>query len=366
MGSLAQRVPATALRIFAAAVAVSLAFAISAALIAAAGVSPTVAFRAMLEGSVGTPYSVSVTLVRMTPVLLAGLGVALAFRARVFNIGAEGQLYLGAMAATAVALTVPVREMWILLPLAVTAGFVGGAAWALVPGYLRAYRGVSEIVVTLMFNFVAIHLTRFMLNTNIGPLGEKGAAALQSPPIPLPAQLPVLVPGTSVHAGLLLGLAAAVCLFVILRFSAAGFRVRALGASPAAASYAGIATARVTLVVMLVSGGLAGLAGASEVLGLKYRLFADFSPGYGYEAIAVALLARNNPLAVLPAAAFFAALDTGATHMQQTLGVESAVALIVQALVVLVLIAGVQLRWTRPTAVRPVAEPREGELADAP
>ena len=367
MGSLLHRMPPAVLRLLTAAAAVAVAFAISAAIIAGTGVNPVAAFRAMIAGSVGTPHSISVTLVRMTPVLLAGLGVALAFRARVFNIGAEGQLYLGAMAATAVALAVPVRQAWIALPVAVGAGFLGGAAWAAVPGYLRAYRGVSEVVVTLMFNFVAIHLTRFMVNTNVGPLGERGAAALQSPPIPPASQLPIIASGTSVHAGLLLGLAAAAVVAVVVRHTTAGFRLRSLGANPAAAAYAGMGTARVALTVMLVSGGLAGLAGATEVLGVKYRLFADFSPGYGFEAIAVALLARNNALAVVPAAGFFAALHTGAEHMQQTLGVESAVALIVQALVVLFLIAGVHGRWTRPRPLRQVSEPaRDRELIDAP
>jgi general nucleoside transport system permease protein len=327
--------------------AVALALLVSAGLLAVTGTNPVDAYRALYDGSLGSTFGLSVTLVRMTPLLLAGLGVAISFRAGVFNIGAEGQLYAGAIAATATALYLPGLPP-VVLPIAcMLAGLAGGAVWVAIPAWLRAYRGVSEVVVTLMFNFIGIYFASYLVNLDYGPLGLAGSAYPQSDVIPTRAELPIIWPTTSVHAGLLIGVFLALVLFVVIRYTPFGFRLRAVGSNPEAAQYAGIPVKRMMVAVMLISGGLAGLAGASEILGLKYALYANFSPGYGYDAIAVALLARNSPIAAIVSAAFFGAMRAGAVQMEQTVGVESSFVLIIEALAILFLAIGVFVQRRR-------------------
>lgn len=328
-------------------VAIVAALAVSAILIILAGVNPLDAYAAMLQGSVGSPSALAVTGVRMTPILLTGLAVAISFRAGLFNIGGEGQLYIGAAAASAVAL-VPVGVPPIIhIGLALLAGFLGGAGWILVPAYLRAYRGVSEVVTTLMLNFVGILMVSYLVDPAIGPMGERGASYAQSVLIEPTARLPILAPRTSLHAGLLIGVALAVGLYVLIRYTPFGFRLRMLGANPTAARFAGVHSARQMLLVMLLSGGIAGLAGAAEVMGLRHRLFDNFSPGYGYDGIAVALLASANPLAVIATAGFFGALRAGSSLMQQMTRIETSIILIIQALTILFVIAGLFRGWFR-------------------
>lgn len=333
-------------------VAITLAFAVSALIMLAAGADPVKAFGAMASGAFGSPNSLATTAVRMTPLLLTGLAVALSFRAGVFNVGAEGQLYAGAALGSVVALLLGGLPGILLVPLTLVGGFVGGALWAFVPGWLRAYRGVSEVVTTLMLNFVGILLVSYLVDPIDGPIGEKGASYAQSPVLPSAATLPILIPGTSFHAGLLLGLAVAGVLFVLIDYTALGFRLRMLGRNPIAARFAGIDSAREILTVMLLSGGIAGLAGVVEVIGLRHRLYDHFSPGYGYDGIAVALLARSNPLAVILSALFFGALRAGANAMQQATGIETSVVLVVQALTILFVILAPLSGWARTRALR--------------
>jgi general nucleoside transport system permease protein len=320
--------------------AVALSLVVSAGLMLVTGYDPLEAYTALYEGSLGSEFGLSVTLVRMTPLVLTGLAVALAFRAGVFNIGAEGQLYAGAIAATAVALVLPLPAAPLVL-VAVVAGFAGGAAWALIPALLRATRGVSEVVVTLMFNFIAIHFTTYIVNLEYGPLGEREAAYPQSPLLAEGVRLPIIWTGTSVHAGLAIGVVLALALSIVVRYTPFGFRLRTVGANPDAARYAGVSVKRTIIVVMLLSGGLAGLAGMGEVLGTKYALYANFSPGYGYDGIAVALLARLSPIAVILFAAFFGAMRAGALDMEQTVGVSSSFVFVIEALAILFLVLGV-------------------------
>lgn len=316
-------------------VAALCALATTGALIAAAGADPLEGFLALLEGAVGSVDSIAVTAVRMTPLLLAGLGVALSFRCGLFNIGAEGQLYLGALGATVIGLLPWSLPGWLHVLIALAAGMGFGALWAAVPGCLRAYRGTSEVVVTLMLNYVAIELIGFFVDTQSGPLGERGASYSQSEPIQATARLPVLLDGTSLHGGIVLALVAALAIHVVMKHTPFGFHVRMVGASPSAARYAGVAIGRQIVLVMLLSGGLAGLAGAGEVLGLRHRLYDRFSPGYGFDAIAVALLAQCRPLATIATAGFFGALRAGANQLQQTVGIEVSLILIIQAVAVL-------------------------------
>jgi len=318
--------------------AIILALLVSAVLIIAAGANPIDAYIALAEGAFGSGLALANTAVRATPLLLGGLGFAFAHKAGLVNIGIEGQMYAGAAAATAIGIIPLPVPIWLHLIIAVMAGFLGGVVWGAIPGYLRAYRGISEIVVTLMLNYIAILLISWLV-TEPGPLADQDAFFPMSPAILPGAQLPQLAKGTSLHGGIIVGLVIAVILFLVLRYSPFGFRTRMVGANPESTRYAGVRVPRQILLVMLLSSGLGGLAGASEVLGLKLRLFDSFVGGVGYEAIAVALLANNNPLGVILTAFFFGALKAGASKMQIVAGIETSIILITQALAVVFIIA---------------------------
>ncbi|HET9004891.1 MAG TPA: ABC transporter permease [Gemmatimonadaceae bacterium] len=314
-----------------------------AALLALGGYDVAAALAALWRGSFGSGYAFfSATLVRATPLLLAGLAVALAFRAGVWNIGAEGQLLAGATGAIAGAslpLPGPLR-----LALGLLFAAVAGGAWAL-PAALLRRRGVLEVISTIMLNFIALNLVGYLVR---GPLQEPTHAYPQSETIDAAARLPRIA-GSRLHLGVGIAILAAVALGIVMRRSAWGFRVRAVGANARAAASAGlIDVPRVALEVFLVSGALAGLAGGIEATGVTYALYEGMSPGYGYTAIAVALLARLDPLFVAPSALLFGALEAGATAMQRDAGVPSAFVTVVEgSLVLLVLLLPVVTRaWT--------------------
>lgn len=301
------------------------------------------AVQALVQGTVGSPQVfLSVTLVRAVPLILTGLAVALAFRAGVWNIGAEGQLYAGAIAAAWVGLSWGETPAWLLVPMVLSASAVAGALWAAVPTFMKLRLGVGEVITTLLMNFVGIHLAAWMVH---GPLQEARGVFPQTDPIAAAARLPVLVQGTRLHAGFLLALVLAAGLWALLRFTRFGFAVRAVGASPEAARVAGRMDARrVVLVSFLGSGALAGLAGGVEVAGVTWALYAGLSPGWGYTAIAVALLAGLNPGAVILTGLFFGALEGGAGAMQRTAGIPAAWVSGVVALVILSVLAMDQVR----------------------
>lgn len=318
--------------------AIFLALLVSAVLIIAAGADPIEAYIALADGAVGNALALANTAVRAAPLLLGGLGFAFGLKAGLVNVGIEGQMYAGAATATAVGIIPLPVPPWLHLTLAVMAGFVGGVVWGMIPGYLRAFRGISEIVMTLMLNYVGILMVGWLV-TEPGPLADKEAFFPMSPVVFPSAQLPRLARGTSLHAGIIVGLVIAVILYFLLRYSPFGFRTRMVGANPESARYAGADVSRQILLVMLLSSGLGGLAGAGEVLGLKLRLFDSFVGGVGYEAIAVALLANNSPLGVILTAFFFGALKAGANKMQIVAGIETSIVLIIQALSVAFIIA---------------------------
>ncbi len=277
------------------------------------------------------------TLVRATPLLITGLAVLLAFRAGIWNIGAEGQFYAGAIAATWVGtrwgLTSPIAAA---LLVTVAAG-LAGAAWAAIPAWLRSGYGVLEVITTLMLNFIAEYLVGFLVQ---GPLQEAGRTYPQSDPIAGAARLAPLISGTRLTVAFPLGVLLAVAAWVYLMRTRPGFALRAAGANPVAARVSGrINVARVTAMALLASGALAGLAGAAEVCGVTFALYERLSPGYGYSAIAVALLARLNPLAVIPTALFFGFLEAGASALQRSAGIPSVTVYAVEGLVILVVVA---------------------------
>ena len=318
-----------------------------AALLAAAGHAVGPALTALVRGAFGSWYAItSATVVRMVPLGFAGLAVALAFRAGVLNVGAEGQLLMGAAAATALALPLQHTSPWLAIPGMIVGGALAGGVWASVAGVLRLRFGVLEVISTIMLNFVALNLTGWLVR---GPLQEPQHINPQSSSLPVSLQLPVLLDGTRLHAGVPLLLVTAAVLAWWLFNTASGFRVRAVGANPRAAHSAGeIPVGRTLLLAFALSGLLAGMGGAVEYLGITYALYENFSPGYGYTAIAVALLARLHPVGVLGTALLFGALEAGANAMQRDAGVPSVVVSVVEAVLILLVVA--LDRWRARTA----------------
>jgi ABC-type uncharacterized transport system permease subunit len=301
------------------------------------------ALLALWSGSVGSWYSLtSATLVRAIPLMLTGCSVAVAFRGGVFNIGAEGQLLTGAAAATAVALALPHGGV-VTLILSLVAGAVAGSAWAGIAAILRVRFGVLEVISTIMLNFVALHGVSYMVR---GPLQEPTHIYPQTSTISADIQLSRIPGAGRLHAGFLIALAILAIGGWAFRHTAAGFRLLAVGESPSAAESAGqIDVRRMTKRVFLWSGALAGLAGATEVLGVTFALYENISPGYGYTAIAVALLAGLDPWRVALSATLFAALEAGAGAMQRDANVPATLVSVIEALLILAVIGAQTLRW---------------------
>ena len=319
---------------FAAAIALLATMAIAAALLALGGYAPGVAFGALFRGAFGSWHNFfSVTLVHATPLLLTGLAVALAFKARVWNIGAEGQLHAGALAGVAVAVSLPLSSPFLVLPVTLLAAGAAGALWASVPAAMKTRMGVGEVITTLLMNFVALFLAQFLVQ---GPLRESRGVFPQTDAIPAGAQLPTLLPGTRLHLGFLIGVLIAVALWLYLTRTPGGFRIRSVGASVRAAEVSGrFRPDPVIWRAFLASGAIAGLAGWIQVAGITHRMYEGLSPGWGYTAIAVALLARLNPLAVVLTAIVFGALSAGGGAMQREAGVPDVWVRGIEALVIL-------------------------------
>lgn len=304
--------------------------------LALAGYPAGAALAALWRGAFGTPDAIlSGLLPRAIPLIIIGLGIGLAFRAGAFNIGAEGQFYAGAIAATAMGLVVGGWPHLLAAPAVLLAATAAGALWALAPAILRVRFGVLEVITTLLLNFVAEALVSWMV---VGPLQEARRVYPQSDPLPLSARLPQL-PGTRLHLGLALALILAVALWVFGRRTLAGLRLRAVGLNPVAAATAGrVRPGRVLGAALLASGAFAGLAGGGEIAGTTYALFQNLSPGYGFTGIAVALLARLHPLGIVATGLLFAALEAGASAMQRDAGVPAVAVYVVEAVVIITVV----------------------------
>ncbi len=303
----------------------------AALVIALFGHDPLRALAALFVGAFGSSAGWTVTLQKAAPLLICGVAVCLAFRAGVWNIGAEGQLYIGALAATAFATRVvgDSASVWWTLPLVASAGALGGALWAALAAVLRYGRGVNEVIATILLNFVAIQLVAWAV---LGPLAEAAGTYPQSDALPEATRLPKLL---RLHLGVPLAMTIAMGAAAFLHATPAGFRLRAVGASAKSASRLGMSPKRIGGAALVASGLLAGLAGAFEIMGVTGRLFADFSPGTGYTAIAVALLARLSPTGAMATALLFGGLEAGAASMQRNAGVPADIAFVVQGVVVL-------------------------------
>ncbi len=299
------------------------------------------AFRMMAIGAFGSTFGLTETLSRAIPLTFTGLAAAIAFRARFYNIGAEGQLYCGALAATLVGTgLLELNAIW-MIPLLFIVGALAGGCALLLPWYLKTRLSVDEVVTTLLLNFVILLLVSYALE---GPLRDPMSMGWpQAAPIIDSGILPALVPRTRLHAGIYFALAAAVILWLVLRFSVFGFSVKALGLNDNAARHAGIPAARTLFWVAMLSGAMAGAAGVSEVAGLKGYLTLDLSPGFGYTGIAVAMLANLHPLGVVVSATFLAGISVGADSMGRSLGVPSYIADIMVASAVLSVLIGLML-----------------------
>ncbi len=273
------------------------------------------------------------SVVRAIPLILTGLAVAVAFRAGVFNLGAEGQFLIGAATSTATSLQLAALPGELTLPIALITGAIAGAFWAAIAAELRRRYHVLEIISTIMLNFVALYVVSFLVR---GPLQEPTHIYPQTSSLSEAARLPVILPGTRLHAGFLIAISVAIVLYWIFRETAVGFRIRAAGAGPRAAESAGLVdVSRLSWKVFLCSGAIAGLAGAIEVNGVTFALYENISPGYGYTAIAVALIAGLNPLAVIVSGLFFGGLETGASALQRDFSIPSSIAGMTEALLIL-------------------------------
>ncbi len=301
-----------------------------------AGYDAPAALYALWNGAFGSWYALtSATLVRAVPLIIIGLGLALSFRGGAFNIGAEGQFYAGAIAATWVGLLAAKLPAPVAIGALLLAAGLAGMAWVAVPVMLKARFGVLEVISTLLLNFVAESLVSLMVQ---GPLQESQHIYPQSDPIAGSARLPLL-PGTRLHAGIVLALLGAGALFYLFNRTAWGFRLRAVGTGPRAAAISGrINAGRMTAAALLLSGMLAGIAGGVEVSGVSYALYQNLSPGYGFTAIAVALLARLHPIGVVATGLLFGALEAGAGAMQRDAGIPAVAVYVVEAVVIIVVL----------------------------
>jgi ABC-type uncharacterized transport system permease subunit len=328
-----------------------LAFVLGSIMILALGENPISGASAIFEGAFGTGDRFAVTAVRATPLLLVGIGITIAFRASVINIGGEGQIIAGALLSTIVALLVPDTPRIILIPLVMVAGMIGGGIWGAIPGALKAYASVNEILSTVMLNIVAVQLMNFLLRgPMIDPIEKNGSRIPQTERLSDNAAMPTLVDGTRLHLGVVIAALAAVAVYIILWRTPLGFRLRAVGHNPDAARAAGISVERNITMAMAMSGALSGLAGVMLVFGSEsLRLVTDggaagFTGSAGFNGIVAALFGGLHPLWTIPSSFLFGALLTGATQLQRALQIPAALAVALNGLIVLFVVSSDRLR----------------------
>jgi general nucleoside transport system permease protein len=295
-------------------------------LIALAGANVIHAYTVLFASALNTTFNLVETIVKAAPLVLTGLAVTVAFRAKYWNIGAEGQFLLGAMAAVFVG-TQPWLPAWTLVPLMILAGAVAGAALAAFPAFAKVRFKVDDVVTTLLLNFIVFFGMMALLE---GPWKDPLSGYPDSPDIRTEAEFPVLLRGTRLHLGVVVAALATIGVWSLMRFTTLGFAIRAVGENPRAAAFAGHSIVKVVIITGLISGALAGLAGAGEAGALHFQVMAGISTGYGYTGIVIAMLARLSPIGVVPAALFFAVIITGAEAMSRATGVPVFLADVIQ------------------------------------
>lgn len=323
-------------------IAVLLAFAAGAVLLLILGTDPIQAYGTMLDGAFGNQASLFRTLTRATPLLIIAVGICIAFRAGVINIGAEGQAFIGGIVATAFALYVGAPlPGWLLAPLTLIVGFAAGAFWGAIPGFLKARFEVNEILSTVMMNEIAVQILLYLM---AGPMLDPeqiaaGTRVPQTASVPEQGWLVRLAPPSQLHVGLFVGLAMAVVVYILLWRTTIGYKIRAVGQNQNASRYAGISVPRFLMLALVLSGGLAGLAGAVELTGITHRVVEGFAVGYGFSGIVVALFGRLHPLGAIPSAFLFGALLVGADKMQRSMQIPSATVTALQGLIVIFVVS---------------------------
>lgn len=333
-------------------IAVPLAMLIGAIMLLFLRVNPITAFGALFEGAFGSVSAITQTLVKATPLLLVGLGICIAFRGGVINIGGEGQLLVGALGASAIALSLPEMSRLTLLPLAMVGGAVAGGIWGGIPGILKARLGVNEILSTVMMNAIALQFSNYLLR---GPMIdpaeiEAGTRIAQSALLPKAVWLTRLVPRTLLHGGAIFALVLALIVYIFLWRTTIGYRIRAVGLNPDAARYAGIRVPFYQALSLILGGAFAGLAGAVEVMGVQHRMLEGLSGGYGFSGIVAALFGKLHPLGAIPASVLFGGLLVGGNRMQRAVQVPSALIDTMLGLVVLFVVSAEI--WSRYRARR--------------
>ena len=325
------------------------AFTVGAVLLLLLNVNPFTAYAALIEGAFGSMYSITQSLVKATPLLLVALGICIAFRASVINVGGEGQIILGALMATWFSLQFRAWPGWLLIPATIIMGFMAGAAWGFVPGILKARLGVNEILTTIMMNFIALQLMNLLLR---GPLMDPGGVTAgtflaQSERLPEQVWLARMIPQTPLHTGFILAVVLAFVVYIFLWRTTIGYRIRAVGLNPHAARYAGIKVPFNQALSLTLAGGFAGLAGVVEVLGVHHRLLEGITSGYGFTGIVAALFGGLHPLGAIPASYLFGSLLVGADKMQRAVQVPSALVDTIMGLVVMFVVGSAWLsrRW---------------------
>lgn len=314
--------------------AIVLSLGIVGVIVLAIGYNPIEVYGYLIRGVVGSPSGIGTALNKAVPLMFVALATAIAFRAGIWNIGQEGQLQVAALATTWVALQTDGLPALLAVSASLLAGFLAGGLFGAIPGVLLARWGLSEIITTIMLDYIAI---LWVLSMVLGPMQAPGATFAYSESVPMSARLPIILQGTRLHAGIILALLAALAVWLLLYRTTLGFEMRAMGSTPLAARSSGMRIKAIIVKVMFLSGGVAGLAGATQILGVQYQLAEQWSQGWGFTGIAVALLGELNPLGIVLASVFFGVLEAGATSMQALTGVPGQITLLLGALPVIFL-----------------------------
>ncbi len=317
-------------------IAIGISFIFSSIIILLAGKNPITSIYSIFYGALGTRLGILETLVKATPLFLTGTAVAIAFKAKFWNIGAEGQFFAGALASTWAGIQHFNLPSIIYIPLLLILGFIAGAFWAVIPGFLKAKLKVDDVVTTLLMNYIMIYFVMSLLE---GSWRDPVTNWPQSILISTNAEFPKLIVRSRVHLGLIIGILVIFTAHILIKYTKLGFNIRAVGSNPDASNFLGINVTRTLILTSLISGGIAGLAGVGEVAGVHFKLTENISSGYGYTGIVVAMFAGLNPLAVLFSSIFFAVIITGASYMSRATGVTSFIADVIQGITLIVFLA---------------------------
>ncbi|MFN2363510.1 MAG: ABC transporter permease [Halarsenatibacteraceae bacterium] len=306
-----------------------------------AGVNPLVAYHAMIIRPISSVYGLSEAVVRAIPLMMVGIGISIAFRSKMINIGGEGQIQLGAIAAGAAALALPGLPKFILIPIVILVGFTAGGIWGGLAGWMKAKLSVNEVLSTVMLNYIAFQIYLYLIR---GPLIDPselawGTGVPQTARMPDSSLFQRLIQGQRIHSGIFIAIIIAFLVYFLLWRTTFGFRLRAVGEEPKAANYAGVKVDKYLVLAMILSGGLAGIAGSIEVIGVHHRVLEGLSANYGFSGIVVALFGRLHPLGVIPASFFFGLLLIGAEMMQRAVDIPSALVISIQGLVILAVVS---------------------------